>query len=185
MNTLWSGRTERWPEVRHRARRTSVALGRVQGFQPALLRDRLEASGLTVDALAVATDVTSQAVRGWLNGSYKPSAEAVRSLGEALGVDPLTFSGKTLVTATLVDLRQRSGLTGAEAAEAAGLNPSQVYTLEQSVTPPKLDHLDALADVYAVEISDIRRGWLNRRIERFGRESLGRLSSDMLDELEY
>lgn len=184
MNTLMSGTTERWPEDRHRARRTSVALGRVQGFQPALLRDRLDKTGLTVDAVAVATGVTPQAVRGWLNGSYKPGAEAVRALGDALGVDPLTLRGKTLVTATLVDLRQRMGLTGAEAAAAAGLNPSQVYTLEQAVTSPKLDHLDALAEVYEVDIAGIRRGWLNRRIERFGRESLSRLTPELLAELE-
>lgn len=183
MNTLTSGTTERWPEARHRARGTAVALGRVQGFQPALLRARIESTGWSVDSLAVATGVTPQAVRGWVNGTFKPGAEAVRALGDALDIDPLWLSGKTHVTATLVDLRQRSGLTGAEAADAAGLLPSQVYTLEQAVTSPKFDHLDALADVYSVDIESIRRGWLNRRIERFGQESLSRLASDVRSEL--
>lgn len=162
-----------------------MALGRVQGFQAALLRAQIEKTGMSVDALAVATGVTPQAVRGWVNGTYKPGAEAVHALGDALGVDPLSLSGKTLVTATLVDLRQRSGLTGAEAASAAGLIPSQVYTLEQAVTPPKFEHLDALAEVYSVDIEAVRRGWLNRRIERFGQESLSRLAPDVRSELQH
>lgn len=160
-----------------------MALGRVRGFQSAILRTAMDRTGYSVDALAVATGVTPQAVRGWLNGSYKPGADAVRQLGLALEIDPLELSGKTVITATLVDLRQRAGLTGSEAAEQVELIPSQLYALEQAVTSPKLEHLDLLAQPYDADRETIRRSWVNRRIERFGRESLSRLPGDLAAEL--
>lgn len=183
MNSLRTGRELEGASLASTTRRPAVALGRVSGFRPDLFASHMERSGLTVDAVAANTGVSTTAVRGWMSGKYKPSAEACRSLGEILGIDPLELSGKSLVTATLIDLRQRIGLTGTEAAEAADIIPSQIYSLEQAVAAPKMDHLLALAPVYEVSEATIAESWVNRRIERFGTESLRRLPDHIRVEL--
>lgn len=155
-----------------------MALGRMESFDRGTFLDLLEASGQTRAQLAVACGVGASVIAHWVSGRSKPSPQMAPRLAAALGVGVLDLAGKTMATADLTDLRMMKGINGGEAAERAGLKPSQFQALEAAITMPKPDHLDALADVYEVSVDQVRRAWVNRRVTLYGTHSLGQLTSE-------
>jgi transcriptional regulator with XRE-family HTH domain len=106
-------------------------------------------------------------VNHWLSGRNKPSPKAAPLLAHALDTTVLELCGRTSDDADLVDLRIVHGLNAVEAARAAGITPTQMADLEQAVSMPNPDYLDALAPVYETSVDDIHRAWVNRRVRLF------------------
>jgi transcriptional regulator with XRE-family HTH domain len=57
-------------------------------FSPANLEALLDASGLRPEHLALATNRSFYAVRGWMKGHCEPPARAIATLADTLGCDP-------------------------------------------------------------------------------------------------
>lgn len=155
-----------------------VPRGRIEGFSPQLLREMIDSSGLSRAQIAVAVNVSPQVLGRWINGHTAPGAARAKLLADVLGVDVLDFSGKTIHIADIVDLRQRMGLSTEDAGEAAGMTKQQIYDIERATTVPSAEKLDALGRVYEQNPSRMRKAWVLRRINRFGRESLKHLSEE-------
>lgn len=151
--------------------------GHLETFDRRLFAEFLADSGKTRNAVAAQCGVGKATIAHWLSGRSKPSPLVTPRLAAALGVGVLELSGKTLAIADLVDLRFIHGLTAREAAQCAGLKASHLQTLEEAVTMPRQDHLDALAPVYQVSVAQVRRSWVNRRVWRFGTASFSQLDS--------
>lgn len=155
-----------------------MALGRMESFDRGIFLELLKASGKTQAEIAVECSVTRGVVSHWASGRSKPAPRHAPALAETLGVSVLDLAGKTLATADLVDLRIIQGLHGAQAAELAGIKVSQIQTLEAAISMPKPEHLEALAGPYKVDVDQLKRSWVNRRIHLFGRHSLNRLDEE-------
>lgn len=152
-----------------------MALGRMESFEHSIFARLVAASNKTQERIAVECGVTKGVVSHWLSGRNKPAPQHAPRLAAALGVTVLDLAGKTVETGDIVDLRMTVGMVGTQAADLAGLKRSQLLTLEAAVTPPKPEHLEALASVYGVTVEQIKRSWVNRRIYLFGTDSLAHL----------
>lgn len=152
-----------------------MPLGRIERFDPQIAKDLLSKQGYTQVEVAALLGVGPAAVSRYLSGLSSPSPARAKALADLLGVDVLAFSGKTLHTADIVDLRQRVGLTAKEVAEKTGLSTNQIQALESAAVPPTDERLMALVGIYNEPLDVLKRAWLNRRIHRFGTESLRRI----------
>lgn len=155
-----------------------MALGRMESFDRGIFVELLEKTGVSPAELAVQCEVTRAVVSHWISGRNKPAPQHAPRIASTLGVSVLDLAGKSLSTADLVDLRIAQGLHSNQAAELAGLKPSQVRTLEAAINMPKPEHLDALATPYGTDEDQLRRSWVNRRIHLFGRTSLTRIDDE-------
>ena len=152
-----------------------MPLGRIEGFDAALVQSFLDKAGLTRSQVAALVGVTRAVVGRWLSGESSPAPENAKALADLLGVDVLDFSGKTMNTADIVDLRQRQGMTIAHVADRTDMSKPQVHDIESAITPPSAERLEMLVPIYGVDLEQIRKAWINRRIHRFGKESLKQL----------
>lgn len=152
-----------------------MPLGRIERFDPDVLQGLMEKKGVTRAYLAAHAQVNPSVVSRWLTGAGSPSPGRAKRIADILDVDVLALSGKTMNTADIVDLRQRMGLTTAEVGELTGLTKQQIYEIEASITWPSDDRLAQLAPVYEQTLPVLRKAWINRRITRFGTESLNQI----------
>lgn len=154
--------------------------GRLQNLDPNIIEALRQRAGISKEQLAIQVGVTPNIVSRWFQGTTSPAPPRALKLANCLGVDVLELTGKTMATADIVDLRQRQGWTTQDVAEASDgvLSKSVMYTVERANPVPSAEKLDLLATLYEVSESQIRRSWVNRRIHRFGTESLTYLSDD-------
>lgn len=154
--------------------------GRLDNFDPQALEELRVRSGLAKDQIAVRTGVTPNVISRWFNGHASPSPGHALRLADVLGVDVLTLTGKTLATADVVDLRHRKGWRGTDAADASDghITRSTVYNFERAIDVPSAAHFRLFAKLYEVDESTLKRAWVNRRIKRYGTESLDYLTAE-------
>ncbi|MGP9725381.1 helix-turn-helix domain-containing protein [Corynebacterium sp. AOP40-9SA-29] len=144
-----------------------MALGRMEAFDKDVFLDLFEQSGKTQAQLAVDCQVGRAVVSNWVAGRNKPAPQAAPLLAEALGTTVLILSNRTPEDADLVDRRISKGFNAASAAREAGITSQQIYELEQAVSMPIMEQLDALAPVYDLTTDEIHRAWINRRVRLF------------------
>lgn len=154
--------------------------GRIEKLDPEILETLRERAQVSKEQIAVHTGVTPNVISRWFNGQSSPSPSKALALANYLDVDVLDLSGKTMATADIMDLRQRMGWTAQDAANASAgtISKQVIYYVERGVTVPLERNLNTLASLYEVTASQIRRSWVNRRIYRFGRESLRKLTDE-------
>lgn len=152
-----------------------MPLGRIERFDPQIVQDLIKKQGYTQLEVAVALGVGPASVNRYLSGMSSPSPARAKALADLLSVDVLDLSGKTLSTADIVDLRQRIGLTAKEVSEKTGVSHGQMQALETAAVPPPAARLSQLTELYDEPLDVLKRAWINRRIYRFGADSLRRL----------
>jgi transcriptional regulator with XRE-family HTH domain len=154
--------------------------GRLQNLDPEIIEELRRRVGITKEQLAVKVGVTPNIVSRWFLGQTSPAPPRALKLAQALEVDVLDLTGKTMATADIVDLRQRRGWTTQDVSEMSegALSKQMLYAIERGHPVPSEDKLDVLAKLYEVSPSQIRRSWVNRRIHRFGTESLAPLTEE-------
>lgn len=154
--------------------------GRLENLDPEIIEEIRRRVGITKEQLAVKVGVTPNIVSRWFLGQTSPAPPRALKLAQVLGVDVLDLTGKTMATADIVDLRQRHGWTTQNVSEMSegALSKQMLYAIERGHPVPSADKLDLLAKLYDVSDSQIRRSWVNRRIHRFGTESLAPLTDD-------
>ncbi|MFZ2273374.1 helix-turn-helix domain-containing protein [Corynebacterium variabile] len=154
--------------------------GRLDNLDPQHLESLRARADLPKDQIAVRTGVTPNVISRWFNGHSSPAPAHALALANVLGVDVLELTGKTLDTADVVDLRQRKGWRGVDAAEASDgeANRSVLYNFERAIKVPSNEQFALFARLYDVDEATIRRAWVNRRVTRYGADSLTFLSDD-------
>ena len=152
-----------------------MPLGRIEGFDAEIVQSFLDKQGFTRPQIAAHLGVSASVVSRWLSGVSSPAPARAKALADLLSVDVLEFSGKTMNTADIVDLRQRQGMTTADVAERTDISKQQIYDIEAAITPPSDERLEILVPVYEVTLDQLKKGWVKRRIHRFGTESLKQL----------
>jgi transcriptional regulator with XRE-family HTH domain len=108
----------------------SVSRG-VRGFSGPALRQARREAHITADDLAAALQVSESSVLRWETGAARPIAAHVGAVAQALGVPISRLMPAAPSALTLRDLRERSGLSLAGAAEAAGMSVSSMARLER------------------------------------------------------
>lgn len=172
-----------------------MAQGRVENFQPAVLRRLLKERHMDTTRLAMTLGITPSAVRRWVNGTAGPSTEHARKLADFFRVDVLDLLDKTMDTADIVDIRHVAGLSASEAARRLGMSRGSIYHVEAGVTIPSRSMLDNLAELYGQSKSFTRLAWIRRRRNLHGLQATRNLPDfldrevpsewkDLLDELE-
>lgn len=145
-----------------------MPLGRLRGFSPTKMEELRLAKGLSFDAVAVACEVSSGAVRSWEAGRFVPAQDKAKKLARAFGVNVPDLTTIDPAEATLTDLRQWQGLSGPEAAEKGGIAVNAVYVSERYVSPLP-DHVrEGLAAAYETTVDAIDAAWKRGRTARFG-----------------
>ncbi|MGV0870566.1 helix-turn-helix transcriptional regulator [Corynebacterium kalidii] len=158
--------------------------GRLENLDPEIIEGLRRAAGISKENLAVKVGVSPNMISRWFQGEASPAPPRALRLAQALGVDVLDLTGRTMATADIVDLRQRHGWTTQDVAEISGrLSKPVIYTIERAHPVPSADKLDHLAEIYEVSPSQVRRSWVNRRVHRFGTESLAYLTDEERDRL--
>lgn len=157
-----------------------MAQGRVEKFQPAVLRRLMAAKHMNPPRLAMELGLTPSAVRRWANGTSGPSTEHAGKIAEFFKVDVLELLGKTMDTADIVDIRHRAGLSAAETSRRLGVSRGAIYHVEAGVEIPSRTMLDNLAELYGQKRSFIRLAWIRRRRDLHGLQSVQKLP-DYLD----
>ncbi|MFZ2274376.1 helix-turn-helix domain-containing protein [Corynebacterium variabile] len=154
--------------------------GRLDNLDPQILEEIRVRAGLPKDQIAVRTGVTPNVISRWFNGHSSPSPGHALTLADVLGVDVLDLTGKTMATADVVDLRHRKGWRGVDVVDASDgqVNRSVIYNFERAIAVPTAEQFNLFADLYEVEVSEVKRAWVNRRITRYGEESLDYLTAD-------
>ncbi|MEU1826675.1 helix-turn-helix transcriptional regulator [Streptomyces abikoensis] len=103
-------------------------------FQSECMRYHRQQAGLSLEQLALLAGVSPETVRRAESGATKPIGRVVIQIAEALriGVEELAPSPAT-GPATLKQLRQRTGQTQRQVAEAIGMSAQMVSRVEAGV----------------------------------------------------
>ncbi|MFQ6199143.1 helix-turn-helix domain-containing protein [Streptomyces sp. NPDC000405] len=103
-------------------------------FRPDHMRYHRQRAGLSLEQLALLADVSPETVRRAESGATKPTGRVVVRIAEALriSVDELAPPPAT-GPATLKQLRQRTGQTQRQVAEAIGMSAQMVSRVEAGV----------------------------------------------------
>lgn len=154
--------------------------GRLENLDPEIIEGLRQRVGISKEQLAVEVGVSPNIISRWFNGQTSPAPPRALKLAQALNVDVLDLTGKTMATADIVDLRQRQGLMTQDVSDLLDgrISKATIYQIERGHPAPSAEKLNMLAEVYKVSASQIRRSWVNRRIHRFGTESLSSLSTE-------
>ena len=157
-----------------------MAQGRVENFQPAVLRRLMADKRLNPPRLAIELGLTPSAVRRWANGTSGPSTEHARKLADFFQVNVLELLGKTMDTADIVDIRHTAGLSAAETARRLGVTRGAIYHVEAGIEIPSRTMLNDLAKLYGQSRPFIRLAWIRRRRNLHGLQAVQNLP-DYLD----
>lgn len=153
--------------------------GRLENLDPEIIEELRRKTGISKENLAVKVGVNPNMISRWFQGQASPSPARALRLAQVLGVDVLELTGRTMATADIVDLRHRHGWTTQDVAERSGkLSKPVIYGIERAHPVPSAEKLDHLAELYEVSKKQIRRSWVNRRVHRFGTESLSYLTQE-------
>jgi transcriptional regulator with XRE-family HTH domain len=128
---------------------------RVERFDPAALRARRKALGMSLDALAELVATNRQALVAYEQGRRRPGITVLVALAQALGLDPLDLTTATVETATLAELRARVGLTKTELAQRLGLARSTWDLIERGTRTLQPGVGDQVAELLGVSRADV------------------------------
>ncbi len=145
-----------------------MSTGGLEDFNPGKLQLLRERAGLTRPELAVRCGVTTGTARGWEVGRSVPSEVKVLLLADALNIHPADLTDTPRNQPTLRQLRQWRGLRGEDAADAAGIGMTPLYTAETYVSAIPAHIRTALAEAYGVTDRQITAAWKRGRRLRFG-----------------
>lgn len=142
-------------------------MGGLEDYAPERARIFRERAGVGFDVIAVKCGVTAGTARGWFAGRLTPSETNAIRLADALGVKVADLTNTPPDQPTLRQLRQWRGLRGEDAAQAAGIGMTPVYTAESYVSPMP-DHIRAaLAQVYGVSEEAVEAAWQRGRKAKY------------------
>ncbi|KLU62201.1 HTH-type transcriptional regulator SinR [Peptococcaceae bacterium CEB3] len=146
------------------------------GYRIHLIRN---ARGLTVEELAEISDLPSNVITGFEEGSRKLSLPDMEKLCDALNVDVsyLLSRGKKKykLSERLRSIREAQGMTVTLLADKAGVSPGFISQLENNLTMPSFESLEAIARAMGIASSYI---WIEKEDLE---ELLARLSPDVLE----
>ena len=133
------------------ASRVCVVVGRVGvSLSPERLRAVRERNGLERRHLAEAVGGHVNEIDAYENGRNRPDPARLKKLADALGVDPLDLL-EPGIPVTLAVLRERAGLTQAQAAQRAGMTRSTWAACERGETRIGPARAAQMADALTVE----------------------------------
>ena len=115
-------------------------------FQPAALRDRRLAEGLTIEDASTLADVSPSAWQMWESGTVAPLEHRLFSLAEILNCD---MEGLSEAPVTVGAWRQSARLTAGETAQRLGVNMNTYKGWETREAVPAVYH-QALAEVLGI-----------------------------------
>lgn len=137
------------------------------GFSPAALRRHMQRSGFTVEDVADQIGLTRQAVSAWLTGRTTPSPRSLARVAAILDVTPADLTpGVDPESATLQDMRIRSGLSQSDVAQELGLLQSLLSDIERGRRDLNMGTAKRLANLYGLSVDEVADAW---EIARAGR----------------
>lgn len=144
-----------------------VSRSGVSGFSGARLRRYRHSHDLTIDSLADAAGVSSEAISAWETGRSAPTAPLLARVANILRITVADLAPIPEDRLRLSDLRVQAGLNQGEAAAAVGISATLLGRIEKGRKPYDVDRAAQLAELYGTKLSRVRDAW-NRDIE--GRE---------------
>ncbi len=141
----------------------------VPSFDPTALVRVRRAKRFTQDALGAVVGLSRPALIAYEKGQRTPGPTILCRLANALDVDVLKLTSATLRTATMTDLRARTGLTKTGVAQALGVPRHTYDRIERGVRQPEpelLPQLAVLLDVSERTVSGaLRRSATSRVVD--------------------
>lgn len=138
--------------------REERAIGReaVRSFDPAALIRLRRAGHLSHDALGALVDIARPTLIAYEKGTRTPGPATLRRLADAFGVDALELMSATLRTATLADLRARTGLSKTDISARLQLERHTYDRIERGARQLEPELAAALASLLEVTPSAVR-----------------------------
>lgn len=135
--------------------------------------------GLTIEELAEISDLPINAITEYEEGNRRLGLSDIEKLCDALNVNIsyLLSKGKKKykLSNRLRSIREAQGLTATALADKAGVSPGLISQIENDLTTPSFDTLEALAGAMGIALSYI---WIEKEDLE---ELLSSLSPDVLD----
>ena len=137
------------------------------------------ARGLTIEELAEISDLPSSVITEYEEGSRKLSLPDIEKLCDALNINVsyLLSQGKKKyeLSERLRSIREAQGMTVTSLADKAGVSPGLISQIENNLTMPSFETLEAIAGATGVALSYI---WIEKQDLE---ELLASLSPDVLE----
>lgn len=128
----------------------------VQGFDPNRLASARAKTGLSYRALAALLGVTYSTVRQWEHGISKPRPSYLNPLAKTLGCT-VHYLAPLPSKPTLIDYRERAGLTLEDVAALVDRHFGTVSRIEHGVTWP--EEPARWAEAYGLSPAVFRSAW--------------------------
>ncbi|MFI2077681.1 helix-turn-helix domain-containing protein [Streptomyces triculaminicus] len=133
-------------------------------FRPERMRHHRLQAGLSLENLALLADISPETARKVEAGARKPTARVVLALARALAVDVDELALPPQTPVTLKQLRQRTGQTQRQVAQAIGMSAQMVGRVEAGVYRAR--EPDRWAPAYQVTPEQWLAAWQAGRDER-------------------
>ncbi|MEV6672869.1 helix-turn-helix transcriptional regulator [Streptomyces sp. NPDC051162] len=104
--------------------------GGMAAFRPERMREHRQRAGLSLEQLALLAGISPETARKAESGRRRPTGRVVVALAGALGVGVEELAPRAAGPATLKQLRQRTGRTQRQVAEAIGMSAQMVSRVE-------------------------------------------------------
>lgn len=135
----------------------------IQGFDGHLLRMTREQASLSRPDLAREIGVTDQSLKMWEIGGVSPSPKVYVRLTDYFGKDRWFFAPVPVSERTLLDYRQRAGISSPELSRCLGVPVARIRTIEDGERPTLT--ADQIAR-WAHEIGISVAGWYQVHLQR-------------------